>query len=289
MMEGARFLLILPFEDEQETRAKFEQTLRMLNQRMELSLSVALSDGCESLAQVSAAYEQARLRHLGRDRAYAADEEAHVAEPVMMQNLMSLYQHLGRGEAQEARVLIRQAFFQRGLDEANLEQRYHALSMILIMAARTADAGATPLELPRYQPVYSPEEVLEWLLQGADAVCARSLDQQQRRNDNRRQALLHYASAHYTNPNLYAATLAEMFGFSEKYIYVVFKELTGEGPAGYIQRLRLQHAARLLLETELSVQQIAEDVGFQNVGTYNKAFKRFYGVNSSQYRESPPN
>lgn len=288
MMEGARFLLILPIEDEQQARVELEQALRVINQRMELSLNVALSDGCDSLAQVSAAYEQARLRHLSRDRVRTADEEVYAAEPFMMQGLLSLYQHLGRGEAQEARALMRRLFFQRGLDEVSFEQRYHALSMILTMAARAADTGAAPPALPRYQPMRPLKEVLGWLLQGVETVCARTLDRQQRRDDNRRQALLQYVKAHYTDPGLYAATLAEKFDFSEKYIYVVFKEQTGEGPASYIQRLRLQHAARLLLETELTVQQIAEDVGFQNINTYNKAFKRHYGVNSSQYRESPP-
>ncbi len=289
MLEGARFLLILPTDEPALTRQRFEQVLGELNQRMELNLSVSLSDLCDSMDKVSAAYEQARLRHLGRDQALAqTGEDGPAAQATMMQTLLSLYQHMVLGEAQEARALTRQAFFQRGLDEANLEQRYHALSMILKMADRAANTDAGVLELPRYEPARTPKELLGALLEGVEQVATRVLDHRQRRYDNRREALLTYVHAHHADPNLYAATLAEMFGFSEKYIYVVFKEQTGESPASYIQRLRLQHAARLLAETELPIQQIAEEVGFQNVNTYNKAFKRYYGVNSSQYRESPP-
>ena len=47
----------------------------------------------------------------------------------------------------------------------------------------------------------------------------------------------------------------------------------------------MKRAAELLCEEKLTVQQICEAVGIPNLGTFQKAFKREYGIAPSRYRE----
>ena len=47
----------------------------------------------------------------------------------------------------------------------------------------------------------------------------------------------------------------------------------------------MKRAAELLCEDKMTVQQVCEAVGIPNLGTFQKAFKREYGVAPSRYRE----
>jgi transcriptional regulator GlxA family with amidase domain len=64
----------------------------------------------------------------------------------------------------------------------------------------------------------------------------------------------------------------------------VFKEKTGEAPAEYHLNLRLEKACELLRDTNQSVRQIAEDIGFKNQNHFSAFFKRKTGHSPSAYR-----
>lgn len=54
----------------------------------------------------------------------------------------------------------------------------------------------------------------------------------------------------------------------------------------YVAELRMRRAARLLLETERSVNEIASSCGYEDPLYFRKVFKRFYGETPSAYRDS---
>ncbi|MEM9317167.1 MAG: helix-turn-helix transcriptional regulator [Pseudomonadota bacterium] len=67
-------------------------------------------------------------------------------------------------------------------------------------------------------------------------------------------------------------TLAAVARLSPHHFHRVFKQETGETPAAFVQRLRLEQVAfRLLLHDE-TVLQIALDCGFRNPETLSRAF-----------------
>lgn len=61
---------------------------------------------------------------------------------------------------------------------------------------------------------------------------------------------------------------------------------TGQGFLSYIHEARLAHAKTLLVETTLSLQEIAETVGFGNALTMSRAFKKRYGMTPGAYRKT---
>lgn len=63
-----------------------------------------------------------------------------------------------------------------------------------------------------------------------------------------------------------------------------FRIIYGLPPYSYLRILRMKEAQRLLLETELSVREIAWAVGFEQVNGFCKAFKRFSGERALQWR-----
>tara|TARA_R110002096_G_scaffold238581_7_gene430152 strand:+ start:734 stop:1795 length:1062 start_codon:yes stop_codon:yes gene_type:complete len=73
------------------------------------------------------------------------------------------------------------------------------------------------------------------------------------------------------------ATLAERVGMSRSSFAAKFMELVGEGPMQYVRQWRMQVAVTWLKETDASVGEMAERLGYQSEAAFNRAFKNFVG------------
>lgn len=69
----------------------------------------------------------------------------------------------------------------------------------------------------------------------------------------------------------------------------LFKEYTGYAPLQYIQELRLQRSKELLLSTNLSLTEIAEEVGYDNADYFSTAFKKKNRITPAAYRKKLKN
>lgn len=81
--------------------------------------------------------------------------------------------------------------------------------------------------------------------------------------------------------------LARMENLSPSRYHSLFRELTGLSPAAYIIDLRLQSACDLLRSTDMSIKQIALQVGYDDPFFFSKLFKRHLGVSPQSYRSAP--
>ena len=94
---------------------------------------------------------------------------------------------------------------------------------------------------------------------------------------------MHFIETNYTNQDLNILYVADHFKLSPAYLSRIFKKELGIGPAEYLQKIRLEAAKKLLLETDMTVKEISEAVGYQYVLTMNRAFKKSLGITPSQY------
>ena len=69
----------------------------------------------------------------------------------------------------------------------------------------------------------------------------------------------------------------------------LFKEYTGYAPLQYIQELRLQRSKELLLSTNLSLTEIADEVGYDNADYFSTAFKKKNRITPAAYRKKLKN
>jgi len=94
-----------------------------------------------------------------------------------------------------------------------------------------------------------------------------------------------YIKEHYAE-DLYLEKVAEYFNISDKYLSRLFKESFGMGFHEYLTSLRISKAKDLLFESNLSVTKIGEMVGFTTHSTFFRIFKKYEGINPSQYRKN---
>ena len=93
-----------------------------------------------------------------------------------------------------------------------------------------------------------------------------------------------YMQSHYQDIN--TQELMDLFHFQKDYFNRLIKKKTGMTYSEYLQNIRLKKAKTMLLETNLSVSEIAEQVGYHNKGYFYKIFTEKFGMTPAKYREN---
>ncbi|MFC4304250.1 AraC family transcriptional regulator [Cohnella boryungensis] len=93
-----------------------------------------------------------------------------------------------------------------------------------------------------------------------------------------------YLSTQYAEP-ITIEGMAETLGYNRAYLSRMFKQHAGVSPATFLAKLRVDRGRLLLRERpELTVEQVASSVGFQDALYFSKQFRRWYGQSPTAYR-----
>ena len=85
--------------------------------------------------------------------------------------------------------------------------------------------------------------------------------------------------------NLSLQSIAENAGFSLAYFDAIFRQHTGYSPVEYSRIYKLTRSALELRRTQRTVLEIALDFGYASPESFTRAFKSFYSMTPSKYRE----
>jgi len=80
--------------------------------------------------------------------------------------------------------------------------------------------------------------------------------------------------------------LAFVAGLSRAAFAQKFKKVTGDTPAHYLAKVRIQRAMDLLRATSQTLEKIAESVGYNDSFVFSKAFKRIQGISPREYKKN---
>lgn len=93
-----------------------------------------------------------------------------------------------------------------------------------------------------------------------------------------------YVDENFRDPDVTVSSIADKFSMTPTYCSKVYREQFSIRLFDYIQLRRLE-AAKELMQTEMSLKDIAEAVGFSNALTMSRAFKRYEGAAPNKIRE----
>ncbi len=91
-----------------------------------------------------------------------------------------------------------------------------------------------------------------------------------------------YIEAHLADP-LRVDDLSSIAGLSPSHFSRVFHGVTGDTPHGYVTRLRIEHAARLIKEKRLPLAQISASAGFSSQSHLARRFRELMGLSPAAY------
>ena len=88
------------------------------------------------------------------------------------------------------------------------------------------------------------------------------------------------------NKDLSLESLAQTFGYSPTYLSRMFQKYAKTNYKTYLDNLRLEHAYKDLMNTELSISAIASQNGFPNSKAFAKVFQKKYKELPSKFRKA---
>ncbi|GMX60144.1 hypothetical protein Elgi_69110 [Paenibacillus elgii] len=99
--------------------------------------------------------------------------------------------------------------------------------------------------------------------------------------------VLEYMEAHLCE-DINLDAIADKLNLTPGYLSTYFKEETGVNFSDKLNELRINRAKELLTNLELRIQDVASYVGYQNVNSFIRMFKRCSGITPGEYRKRLP-
>ena len=98
------------------------------------------------------------------------------------------------------------------------------------------------------------------------------------------QKAMKIVEGNFRNENFGIEVLTGQLFMSQSTLYRKIKSLTGMSITGFVRSIRLKEAARLILSEDLKLNQVAEDVGFNDYKYFKDCFKKQFGCLPSDYK-----
>ena len=128
-------------------------------------------------------------------------------------------------------------------------------------------------------------EVLERLLASTGEIQESFIDEQKEVNPTVVKQIIAEMKQNYTT-NITLTDLSKKYGISISYLSSLIKEELQLSFSEYIASKRIQKAKELLADEKLSIEEIAEQVGYSDYFYFTKVFKKVAGISPSKYRKN---
>ncbi|MNO18035.1 putative response regulatory protein [compost metagenome] len=93
-----------------------------------------------------------------------------------------------------------------------------------------------------------------------------------------------YIDNHYFE-DIKISMFTEKYFLSREYLMKLFKQQYGCGIHEYVQKVRMDKAKELLDDSMLKIQEISEMLGYKDKNYFSKAFRNYYDLSPSEYRQ----
>lgn len=92
-------------------------------------------------------------------------------------------------------------------------------------------------------------------------------------------------NAHISDSDFNIETLCSEAGISRSHLHRKMKEMTGMAISDFIRNIRMEQAARLLIEQKLNITQVAYKVGYSTLAHFSSVFHKHFGLSPKAFIE----
>ncbi|CAH1195541.1 Protein-glutamate methylesterase/protein-glutamine glutaminase [Paenibacillus auburnensis] len=302
--KGERFGILLQHDAPGEPLPLMQDLHGKINAFLKLKVSVGIGRSVHDIEHIDESYTTAlkaltRRYFAGLNQVYAysgevevpgeyAQEELKKLQEQLIETLQSLeYDKLTPLLHRLLETLKQQAEGSRGKAVSStynvilqLEQEFAGYGI----EARIQDGLPQPLlEMLHEAPTF---EQLGFELEQAVSRIAELLAGKIKGRDNVQLSRVKaHVEQHYAD-NITLESVSAMVYMNPYYFSSFFKKHTGQNFKNYVTEVRMRHALRLLLESDLMVYEIADRVGYNNARHFSDMFKRKFGKLPQEYKQS---
>lgn len=180
---------------------------------------------------------------------------------------------------------VQNAFRQKSMGMNGVEMFYNYIVLYLI---NNYDKGnKMDLSIMEYDQIYfryaSLNEMCFFLKECINDILSKETSEINHKN-RQLENILKFINTNYMK-HISLSDLSREFFLCSSYISVLFKKNMNKTLFEYINTLRMERAALLLLNTDKMVHEISNEVGYSDSFHFSKMFKKNFGTSPSEYRE----
>jgi two-component system response regulator YesN len=133
-------------------------------------------------------------------------------------------------------------------------------------------------------PVYKQENIIEKALNNKEKVLKQ-------KNENVKNTkifqILYFIHSNIFHRYISVGEIKDKFNLRTGDV-VLFREEVEMGLSSYVQKLKMEASKKLLQKTDLEIYVIAYELFYNHEQSFSRAFKNYFGMSPSQYRENTP-
>ncbi|SDD79747.1 Helix-turn-helix domain-containing protein [Paenibacillus sp. UNCCL117] len=257
--------------------------------------TMAVSSSYREASDFVLAYEEALKLAEGR-MPYAETQLIRVAAQRPLYRLTAMQQEelqtkIRAGNAESLREWIREQLENLQSSEQTTSDLQRFVRHAAELAMKEAEsAGVKTEELPGEAELLTQTgqchtyEQARLLLEHVLLLCAQTMMAKNENKDPVIEFVKDYLDQHLSE-DVSLDLMADKLNLSRGYLSTYFKDKTGMNFSDYLHRVRIRKAQSLLLDLELKIHEIALELGYQNVNSFIRMFKRYAGVTPGEYRK----
>lgn len=302
-----RYVLITSFEGEHSSTIIFQKLNQIINdikyflsELLNISVTVgisALSDGLENIAVL---YRQAQNaiefrfvwgkgKTINQQDILNITNSSQIDISVYKKTLIASIESLEPTQTQSELKKLKQ--FIIGLNPPKINVVYSLyLEIILYVFNYLIGKDLSPddildQEVNFYNKIHECETMDE-INQFLESIFLKIIFELNQKNENipiKLKKAREYIRAHY-HENINLKSVAEYLNVSETYISRLFTKEMGESFINYVTNLRIEKAKALLKNSNLSIKEISEMIGYYNQEHFSRIFKKHEGCSPNKYR-----
>ncbi|KQX46845.1 helix-turn-helix domain-containing protein [Paenibacillus sp. Root444D2] len=286
-----------------ELAAVFDQLRDYVKAEYRIQITVAIGSSFQALSDSSRSFEEARQ---ALDYSVLFEEAKTIWYQDVIKESTTYYYPIDMelrimnaakiGELQEVHrifeQLLEQNFSERQLSAEMVQQLFGELKgtffKLLLHSPFTDQAVSEGLKsrVEQLQLSTSLDRFRNEILGLLEAFCNRVLKKKEDSTGEIISKIVTFLDSHYPESDLNLYRISVAVELPEKYISQLFKEQTGENLSDYLEKIRIKNATDLLFNSEHTIDEISQHVGYNSAHAFRRAFKRVSGVSPSIYRKT---
>lgn len=293
-----------PEETTMQAAQLLDRTIQWVRQHLAFTVTVGIGTVIEDIGEVAASYEEAldALQYksaLGGNRIIeykdiSVKSQGEVYKHLHLMRSMGQKYRLGDREWElELKHMFRElvdGFFTRDDMVAMLHYMiYHVQRELMELPGEFQELWMRDT-LPRLHEAIDRLDTISELERDITAIMAEAFSRMEELRGTRThhplmQQVKEYINEQYANADLSLTHLSGEFDVNAKYLSQIFKDEIGVNFLDYVANVRIQQAKKLLLETNGSVQEIGMQVGYPNVRSFMRVFKKLANMTPGEFRK----
>lgn len=282
-----------------ETDKMADRLIRMLKKYFNLSVSIGLSQVYKGLTQMDKAYRESyqavsRSFFSGNEKVLYFSTQKDSKPEMSKIEIFSQREELVKALELNDVEAIQDIFgnIAAALDSPQITEKavYDACFQLAYLISGSISDGEELLKQVMeddsvYESIFklnSLEKIKSWVEGLGRNLCQGMLknnDQQTRRLVTKAKK---YINEHYTQ-DIKMTYLADRLNISASYFSTIFRKETGLCFTDYVTEVKISHAKKLMVQSDLKIYQISDMLGYENSNYFSRVFKKVTGLTPTEF------